>query len=347
MARPLGPPANRRLLKALRQDSLRNPVVSTKATAAAHPIQGLIKYHGLVDAKERIPYHDSISVCTAPTETRTTIAFAKSLRNEILINGKRADARTRERVENVIERARKLSGVKLAYKMASRNNFPSNIGLGASASGFAALATALDGALSLGLSRKDLSRLARRGAGSAARAVAGGFAYWVAGSSDESSYAHPLADESFRMGIVGAIVPAVKLTDDMHADVVTSPFFHSRLAYLHRALAEMQAAVAAQDIPKVGELAERDTLVLHGITMTGRSERILWRPDTLKVILEVQRMRDEGLQAWFSIDTGATVYVNCFPRDVAKVKERVRALGVEALRMRVGGASRVVDEHLF
>ena len=33
-----------------------------KATAIAHPMQGLIKYHGLRNEKLRIPFHDSISV---------------------------------------------------------------------------------------------------------------------------------------------------------------------------------------------------------------------------------------------------------------------------------------------
>lgn len=45
----------------------------TKATAIAHPIQGLIKYHGLKNTELRLPFHDSISVCTAPFETRTTL----------------------------------------------------------------------------------------------------------------------------------------------------------------------------------------------------------------------------------------------------------------------------------
>lgn len=323
------------------------PVPPRKATAVAHPIQGLIKYHGLVDAEERIPYHDSISVCTAPTRTTTTIEFASRHKDTIRINGKDVDRQTRERVLKVVGRARSQAGTRLGFRLVSKNNFPSNIGLGASASGFAALATAADGALGLGLSRKDISRLARVGAGSAARSVAGGFSYWVAGTDDASSYAYALADDSFKMGIVGAIVPAFKVTDDMHADVLSSPFFHSRMAYLHRALAEMEAAVGERDIPRVGELAERDTLILHGITMTGKAERILWRPETLKVILEVQNMRDDGLPAWFSIDTGATVYVNCAPKDAAKVEARIRKLGVETLRMGVGGPSRLVGKSLF
>ena len=46
-----------------------------KATAKAHPIQGLIKYHGMRDEELRLPYHDSISVCTAPSHTKTTAEF--------------------------------------------------------------------------------------------------------------------------------------------------------------------------------------------------------------------------------------------------------------------------------
>jgi phosphomevalonate decarboxylase len=44
-----------------------------KATAIAHPIQGLVKYHGLKDAKLRIPFHDSISVCMQALCTTTTV----------------------------------------------------------------------------------------------------------------------------------------------------------------------------------------------------------------------------------------------------------------------------------
>ena len=51
----------------------------SKATAVAHPIQGLLKYHGLRDKELRLPMHDSISVCTAPFETRTTVELRDDL----------------------------------------------------------------------------------------------------------------------------------------------------------------------------------------------------------------------------------------------------------------------------
>ena len=63
-------------------------VKQLKATAIAHPIQGLIKYHGLKDPRLRIPYHDSISVCANAMYTKTTVEFREDLPDdEATING--------------------------------------------------------------------------------------------------------------------------------------------------------------------------------------------------------------------------------------------------------------------
>ncbi|NIP33998.1 MAG: diphosphomevalonate decarboxylase, partial [Thermoplasmata archaeon] len=62
---------------------------------------------------------------------------------------------------------RKVAGVKTRARIVSRNDFPTNVGLGASASAFAAGATAAAGALGLDLEEHQLSSIARLGAGSA------------------------------------------------------------------------------------------------------------------------------------------------------------------------------------
>jgi phosphomevalonate decarboxylase len=318
-----------------------------KGSAIAHPIQGLIKYHGLRDESLRIPYHDSISVATSPTDSHTTLEFGSFRKDSAAVDGKALRGRELDRVMSVVDEVRRLSGVDKKFKMESRNNFPSNVGLGASASGFAALAMAACKAAGLKLPLERVSAIARRGAGSATRSVTGAFSRWKAGFEDEESYAYQIASEDFQMGIVVALIPAYKQTEDAHKAVLTSPFFHSRLAFVHGALAEMENAIRKRDIAKIGSLAERDSLILHGITMTSVDEMLLWRPETVKVILEVRKMRSEGLPAYFSIDTGATVYVNTAPKHVAAVEERVKALGIETLRCKVGGSARTTEKHLF
>lgn len=318
-----------------------------KSSAIAHPIQGLIKYHGLKDEKLRIPFHDSISVATSPTASHTTVEFGSFKSDSASVDGRRLKGRELERVLAVMNEVRRRSGVKKRFKMASENNFPSNVGLGASASGFAALAMAACDAADLHLSLEEISVIARRGAGSATRSVTGAFSRWKAGFADEESYAYQIASEDFQMGIVVALIPAFKYTENAHRAVLTSPFFHSRLAFVHGVLSEMENAIKKRDIKRVGALAERDSLILHGITMTSVDEMMLWMPETVKVILEVRRMRAQGVPAYFSIDTGATVYVNTEPKHVKTVERRIRSLGIKTITCGVGGSAKLTDQHLF
>ncbi|MDD1769519.1 MAG: diphosphomevalonate decarboxylase [Methanomassiliicoccales archaeon] len=318
-----------------------------KASATAYPIQGLIKYHGLRDEELRLPYHDSISVCTAPIRTLTTIEFGRRL-DSAEFDGKKATGRELERIRAVVDPLRKKAKKKNGFRMVSENNFPSNIGLGASASAFAALAVATAAALDLEMSLEELSRYARRGAGSASRAVTGGFSRWYAGTSDEDSFSRLLASpEELDMGIVCALIPAKKFTETAHREVTTSPFFEARIKYVVEALDKMEKAIYAHDLNRICSLAETDTLLLHGITMTGIDELVLWRPDTVKVILEVRQMRSEGLRTYFSIDTGATVYVNSPLDERSEVRSRIEMLGIETIDCHVGGPATLVDDHLF
>ena len=318
-----------------------------KATAVAHPIQGLIKYHGLADPVLRLPFHDSISVCTAPLTTRTTVEFGDFSRDRATIDGRDVTARDMERIRSVVDAVRTKASLRAPFRMASVNDFPSNIGLGASASGFAALAMAASNAAGLNLNPEEVSRFARRGAGSASRSVTGGFSKWKMGLTDEDSYATRLAGEDVEMAMVVAVVPAFKQTEDAHREAPTSPFFHARLAEMPRLVAEMELAIRNRDVGAICGLAERDTLMLHGITMTGAGEMVLWQPDTLRVILAVRRMREKGIPAFFSIDTGATVYVNTVPDQADRVRQAIDELGIQTVLCTVGGPAKLVDDPLF
>ena len=256
-----------------------------KASAVAYPIQGLIKYHGLRDEKLRIPYHDSISVCTAPLQTHTTVDFGYD-QDRAEFDGHLASGRELERILAVVEPLRRRAGVSSGMHMVSRNSFQSNIGLGASASGFAALAMASQKSLGLDLTLREVSRYARLGAGSASRAVTGGFSLWYAGEDDEGSFSEQLASsKELDMGITCALVPALKSTDTAHREVISSPFFKARLEYVPSAIEKMKRAIAAKDLKAIGQLAELDTLLLHSITMTGLDQLFLWRPETVAVIM--------------------------------------------------------------
>jgi len=325
-----------------------------KATARAHPIQGLVKYHGLRDADLRYPYHDSISVATAPAETVTTVDFDPNLEaSKYVVDGEELTGEGKARVQRVLDRVRELaddSSLDGPVKLVSENSMPTNVGLGSSSSGFAAAATAAAEAAGLDLSKPDISTIARRGSASAARSVTGGFSDLRAGVTDEDCRSEripsPLGED---LKIVVGIVPAYKETGWAHEEATESHLWQSRLAHVHDQLATMREGVRTGDFHTVFEVAEHDTLSLAATTMTGPEAWIYWKPRTLEIFDAVRELRDDGVPVYFSTDTGATVYVNTTDEHVSEVEAAIAELGVETRRWEVGGPAEVLppSEALF
>ncbi|MEK6976528.1 MAG: diphosphomevalonate decarboxylase [Candidatus Thermoplasmatota archaeon] len=320
-----------------------------KASAIAYPIQGLVKYHGLKDPVRRIPFHDSISLCTGPIHTHTTIQLLEVGTPQVEIDGRKTTGRALERVQVVIDAIREKAGDDRPFKMVSKNDFPQYVGLGSSASGFAALAVAAASAYGWKASLEELSEVARLGAGSASRAVTGGISEWVVKGS--KSYAKMLASPE-ELGDWRIVVPLVQHeepTENVHAEVATSPLFDARVKYIEGPLAAMRKVVKSGKVADIAPIAERDTLNLHAITMTAASGHITWMPPTLEVIHRVRRLRKDGVPVWFSIDTGATAYLNtdaAHEDQVAKAMEGIAGVS-KLLRLRPAGPAHLVDKHLF
>jgi phosphomevalonate decarboxylase len=323
-----------------------------KATAKAHPIQGLVKYHGMRDEELRLPYHDSISVCTAPSHTKTTVEFRPDADEDVYrIGGEDVTGRGAERIEAVVDRVRDLAGFDHAVRLESENSFPSNIGFGSSSSGFAAAAMALAAAADLGLDRPAVSTVARRGSSSAARAVTGAFSQLSSGMNDEDCRSHRIeSDLEEELRIVAAHVPAYKETEQAHREAAESHMFQARMAHVHHQIDEMRDALRAADFDRAFELAEHDSLSLTATTMTGPAGWVYWQPKTIAVFNAVRELRDEtDVPVYFSTDTGASVYVNTTADHVDRVEDAVAACDVDTDVWEVGGPAEVLpsSEALF
>lgn len=316
-----------------------------QATARAHPIQGIVKYHGMRDPDLRLPYHDSISVCTAPSATTTTAAFVpEQSTDQYVIDGETVDGHAADRIHAVVEHVRDLAGIDDRVRIESQNSFPSNVGLGSSSSGFAAAAMALVDAAGLDLSRPEISAIARRGSSSAARAVTGGFSLLRAGLNDvdcRSERIETSIEEDIR--IVIGLVPAYKETESAHREAAESHMFEARLAHIHAQIAETRDALRNGSFERVFEVAEHDSLSLAATTMTGPSGWVYWKPATLEIFAAVRELREEGVPVYFSTDTGATVYVNTVTEYTDRVEAAIADCGVETRLWEVGGPARLLD----
>jgi phosphomevalonate decarboxylase len=316
-----------------------------KATATAHPIQGLVKYHGMRDPELRLPYHDSISVCTAPSRTITTAEFGATDEDVYVVDGDPVEGRGAERIDAVVDHVRERAGIDAPVRLESENSFQSNVGFGSSSSGFAAAAMALSAAADLDLSRPEISTIARRGSSSAARAVTGAFSHLHTGLNDADCRSERIeTDLEDDLRIVAGLVPSYKETEQAHEEAADSHMFQARMAHIHGQIAEMRDALRNAAFDRAFELAEHDSLSLAATTMTGPAGWVYWQPRTIAVFNAVRALREEDVPVYFSTDTGASVYVNTTADHVDRVESAVADCGVETEIWEVGGPAELRSE---
>ncbi len=197
------------------------------ATAVAHPNIALVKYWGKADAQLALPATGSVSMGLDVFPTTTTVTLdGAAAADSLVLNGGAAPDGALLRVQQFLDLVRRAAGSSVHAAVVSENTVPTGAGLASSASGFAALATAAAAAYGLDLSERDLSRLARRGSGSATRSIPGGVAVWHAGD-DQASFAERVPAPPMAMVVVtiSAGEKAIGSREAMRRTIATSPFY--------------------------------------------------------------------------------------------------------------------------
>lgn len=313
-----------------------------KATAIAHPNFALIKYWGKADRTLNIPATGSISVTVDRLLTKTEVSFDNALDQDIVtLDGNQLDPKEAARVVAFMDLVRKMSGCRWFARVNSINNFPADAGLASSASAFAALALAASNAAGLKMKPGELSALARRGSGSAARSIFGGYVEMHAGTSPNGldAIANPIAEASswplvILIAVTSSDVKRINSTDGMNMTAKTSPFFNSWITSTQKDLENMRAGIGARDLARVGELMEHSCLKMHGLMLSARPGLIYWNDGTLQVIETIRRLRRQRQNAYFTVDAGPQVKVICEPDHLLRVKEALS---------RLSGVSRIIE----
>ncbi|HXF85951.1 MAG TPA: diphosphomevalonate decarboxylase [Anaerolineales bacterium] len=320
------------------------------ATAQAHPNIAFIKYWGNRDSALRIPANGSISMNLEGLFTRTTVSFQPSLPfDELIINGHEVTGAALERVSAILDIIRSMANLSDRAEVITENNFPSSAGIASSASAFAALALAGSKAAGLDLSERDLSRLARRGSGSASRSIPGGFVEWQAGSGDEDSFAFSIAppDHWELVDCIAVVSASRKKTGSTEGHLLapTSPLQAARVADAPRRLEICRRAILERDFESLAHIVELDSDMMHAVMMTSTPALHYWKPASLEIMEAVRTWRAEGIHACYTVDAGPNVHVICLAHDAQRVEQRLREIeGVtNVLIARAGGAARIVE----
>jgi len=272
----------------------------------------LCKYWGKRDAALNLPVNSSLSISLGTLGTRTELRVCKE--DVVYLNNKlqSAESSFAKRISDFLDLFRSIFGG-TGFEVRTENNIPTAAGLASSASGFAALALALDDLAGWRLDKKQLSMLARLGSGSASRSVYDGFVQWHAGSKPDGmdSFAEPVFKpwKEFRIGILelSSAKKPVGSRDGMNRTVATSELYKSWPQQAVTDLKTIRAAIDLQDFTPLGKTAEHNALSMHATMMAAWPPLLYLQPETIEQIHKVQRVRADGLEVYLTIDAGPNI----------------------------------------
>jgi len=316
-------------------------VVPTSIARACANI-ALVKYWGKRDAQLNLPAAGSLSLTLDALVTTTQVTFDAGLAgDELVLDGAPARPAELARTREFLDLVRADAQIRTPARVVSKNEFPTASGLASSASGYAALAVAAVAAAGLTMSARQLSILARRGSGSAARSVFGGFVRMHAGIPDVSgadrddgtgAFAEPIgspltARVRMVIAIVGGGAPKSHGSRDaMDHTAATSPLYRAWLELVPRDLVAAEAALAAGDLDELGAITEGNALAMHASAIAARPAVIYWQPATLAALAEVHALRAAGRAAWATMDAGPHVKVLTTADEAVAVAAALRSV---------------------
>lgn len=311
------------------------PITPHTARATAHPNIALVKYWGKRNADLVLPATGSLSLTLDIYPTDTVVNPDPSLTSDIFtLNGEPVPGTPTKRVSAFLDLVRKRSVEQgsgqekpelphMYARVNSINSVPTGAGLASSASGFAALATAASKAYGLPGDPRSLSRLARRGSGSATRSILGNLVIWHPGDGDDehadlTSYAEsvPGPDLAMVICVVSGAQKAVSSRVAMADTIRTSPFFGGWVTSTQRDLVYMQQALAAGDYTRVGEITESNALRMHAAINGNRPPVRYLAPTSVAIFDAIAQLRNDGLEVYGTADAGPNVVALCQAKDL-------------------------------
>lgn len=293
----------------------------------AHTNIALIKYWGKANAELRLPLMSSLSMTLDAFYTDTSVEKTND-ENAFYLNGQKQDSKQSQRVFSYLTKLQNKFGYHDNLIVKSVNHVPTSAGLASSSSAFAALAAAFCQYYNIQVDKKELSRLARIGSGSACRSIFGGFSVWQKGDSDASSYAYAL-DEHPQMDLhllaveLNTNQKKISSTSGMK-EAQSSPFFNPWLERNETELNQMIAAIKNDDFTALGELAELNANEMHAINLTAQPEFTYFEPNTIRAIKLVEDLRKEGIECYYTIDAGPNIKILCRLRNSKEIIERFK-----------------------
>lgn len=308
-------------------------------TAIAHPNIALVKYWGKQDKPGNFPATPNLSITLSELTTQTSVSDNEQ--DEFWLNDQLISD---TKVEKFLQQLRAEHDVP-GLKIESSNNFPTGAGLASSASGFAALITAINQHAKLGLNAESLSQWARLGSASAARSIFGGVValmppVWRAESIFSTSH-WPLETV---VAITSDAKKTIGSTQGMQRSRDTSVFYRQWVSTSSDDFAVAYEAINDRNFNSLAVIAELSCLKMHSVMLTSIPTLSYWNPATIACMDTVRSLRADGVDVFFTIDAGPQVKAICLPESTTAVEHALQATpGVQrTVRCGMGAGAQII-----
>lgn len=303
-------------------------MTNLRVTARAHTNIALVKYWGKADTDLIIPQNGSLSLTLDHFYTDTTVEFdSKLTTDQFILDG---ESKSPVKITNFLNIVRQKAGINTFAKVDSVNHVPSTAGLASSASAYAALAAAASKASGLNLSHKELSKLARRGSGSASRSIYGGFVEWIKGYNDDTSYAVPIEEDlDWKIGMIVAMVnpdkKKISSRTGMQTVVNTSPFYSAWVESIDDDLRNIKVAIKNRDFKTMGEIAESNAMRMHALNLSSSPHFNYFEPLSIEIMDTVEDIRtNEQIECYYTVDAGPNIKILCQQKDADDLLSKLK-----------------------
>ena len=272
----------------------------------------LVKYWGKRNTLLNLPFNSSLSLSMGLYGASTDISF--NSHDVVYLNDEKIDPQHTFSLK-IIEFMNILMPDRPFFNINTRANIPTAAGLASSASGFAALILALNDLCSWDLPRHNLSCLARLGSGSAARSLWHGFVEWHKGIDPhgQDCFAQPfnICWPELCLGLLIIDIQNKKMSSRqaMQQTVETSPLYKSWPKTAERDLITLKQHITNKDFNAFGQIAEYNAVMMHATMMAARPTIIYTIPETLSMIHDIWRLRQDGIPVYFTQDAGCNLKV--------------------------------------
>jgi diphosphomevalonate decarboxylase len=283
------------------------PRAEGKAFAASNI--ALCKYWGKRNTQLNLPTNPSLSISLNHKGTHTRLAPCKD-QHRVFLDDQECQLGTPfyQRAAQYLDFYQPL--LKTHFEVYTTSNIPIAAGLASSASGFAALALALDNLYDWQLPTRSLSILARLGSGSASRSIEKGFVLWHKGNQADGmdSFAEPLQVTwpTLRIGLclIDSSEKSISSRKAMQQTSLSSPFFTAWEKHTTLETQQLEKAIHDHDFNRLGEIAESNALCMHALMQSAHPPIFYSTPDTFATMQKIWNLRKEGLFLYFTQDAG-------------------------------------------